>query len=199
MTFISWLSLASICLLGAMSPGPSLALIITNSVEGGVRCGINTAVGHGIGIALYALLVALGLGLIITNTLALLSTIKICGALFLLYLAYQAITSKRSESTLTTTRRQRRGFGGGFIVALINPKIALFFIALFAQFVNAQMSWLDKGIMVTTAGVIDALWYSVVAVGISTTPLLPWLRRNQLWVNRATALTLTLIAIQVLR
>ncbi len=62
MTLTLWLSLATVCTLGAMSPGPSLALVIRNTVQGGMQRGVATAIGHGLGIALYALLVAMGLG-----------------------------------------------------------------------------------------------------------------------------------------
>ncbi|MBY6186671.1 LysE family translocator [Marinobacter hydrocarbonoclasticus] len=202
MTFTLWLSLAAVCTLGAMSPGPSLALVIRNTVQGGMSRGVATAVGHGIGIALYALLVAMGLGLVITQTPALFEAIRYAGAAFLLYLAWQAIKPKPAPSPENgqpeaDPYRRYQGFVGGFLVAFLNPKIAIFFLALFSQFVQEGAPWADKLIMMATAGGIDALWYALVALGVARTPLMGWLKTNTHWLDRATALVLTVLAIRV--
>ena len=62
MTASSWLSLAIICLLGAMSPGPSLAVVVKQAVNGGARQGVICALAHGAGIFLWAILMVSGLG-----------------------------------------------------------------------------------------------------------------------------------------
>ncbi|MBY5921108.1 LysE family translocator [Ferrimonas balearica] len=200
MTLTLWLSLATVCTLGAMSPGPSLALVIRNTVQGGMSRGVATAVGHGLGIALYALLVAMGLGLVITQTPALFEAIRYAGAAFLIYLAWQAIKPKATPSPEAPNRdpyRRYQGFIGGFLVAFLNPKIAIFFLALFSQFVQEGAPWRDKLIMMATAGGIDALWYALVALGVARTPLMGWLQNNTHWLDRATALVLTFLAIRV--
>ncbi|GAA4879404.1 LysE family translocator [Ferrimonas pelagia] len=199
MTFTLWLSLATICTLGAMSPGPSLALVIRNTVRGGIQQGMATAIGHGLGIALYALLVAMGLGLMITQTPWLFEAIRYLGATFLVYLAWQAIKPKPATTSSNDEASYGRyhGFSGGFLVAFLNPKIAIFFIALFSQFVRADAGWTEKVIMMATAGGIDALWYCLVAAGVARTPLMGWLQHNTLWLDRATALILIVLAIRV--
>ncbi|WP_270665398.1 MULTISPECIES: LysE family translocator, partial [unclassified Aeromonas] len=63
MELTSWLALAAICVMGAISPGPSLALIIRNTVQGGQGHGVATALGHGLGVGIYALITALGLAI----------------------------------------------------------------------------------------------------------------------------------------
>ena len=67
MTFIFWLQFVAVCIVGAMSPVPSLALIIRNSVKFNRIAGILSAIGHGIGIGIYASLAILGLHLILSN------------------------------------------------------------------------------------------------------------------------------------
>ena len=57
----AWAALAVVFMLGAMSPGPSLAVILSNTISGGRRQGIATGLGHGIGFGIYAFLAALGL------------------------------------------------------------------------------------------------------------------------------------------
>ena len=64
MNFFDWSQLALVCLLGAMSPGPSLALVIRNSISYNRIAGISCAIGHGLGMSLYASFVIIGLGII---------------------------------------------------------------------------------------------------------------------------------------
>ena len=65
MTFIFWLQFALVCIAGAMSPGPSLALIIRNSVTINRYAGILTSIGHGIGMGVYAIFAVTGLIIIL--------------------------------------------------------------------------------------------------------------------------------------
>lgn len=66
MTLATWLAVVTICVLGAMSPGPSLALVLKQTLTGGRRNGVITALSHGIGVGIYAFLSVLGLAAIIT-------------------------------------------------------------------------------------------------------------------------------------
>ena len=67
MEFGQWLSLLSICLLGAMSPGPSLAVMVKCTLGGGHRAGYPAALAHGAGVGLYGLLTVTGLAVLITR------------------------------------------------------------------------------------------------------------------------------------
>ena len=67
MNFFVWTQLALVCLLGAMSPGPSLAVVIRNSVAYSRFAGISCSIGHGIGMSIYATIVIIGLGFIIQS------------------------------------------------------------------------------------------------------------------------------------
>ena len=86
MTFIFWLQFATVCVAGAMSPGPSLALIIRNSITINRFAGFMTAVGHGLGMGVYAVFAVTGLSIILTANELLFQLIQIIGILFLLYL-----------------------------------------------------------------------------------------------------------------
>jgi len=140
-----WLSLVAICLLGALSPGPSLALVIKNTLHGGHSQGYATAISHGLGVALYAAITATGIGIIIVQSPLLYTFIQYAGAAFLLYLGIKALLSKKIsisiDETDTTTVPVANGINGwrdGFLIAFLNPKLAIFFLALFSQFVSAD-------------------------------------------------------------
>ncbi|WP_206483344.1 LysE family translocator [Thalassotalea sp. G2M2-11] len=208
MEFHLWLSLAFICVMGALSPGPSLAVVVKNTLFGGARQGYATAISHGAGVALYAAFTAVGIGVIIVQSPMLFTIIQYAGAAFLLYLGVKALMSKQQSVELdhceqddTEQSSQQKnainGWRDGFLIAFLNPKLAIFFLALFSQFVDQQASMEKKVIMVSTVGIIDAVWYLIVAFLFSRGPILEKLKRNSHIIDRITGSFLILLAARV--
>ena len=94
MTLFTFVQVFTVCLLGAMSPGPSMAVVINNAIFKGRYHGILTSIGHGIGIALYATIAVLGLGLIIKTNIYIFNSLKILSIVFLIFLGTQSILTK---------------------------------------------------------------------------------------------------------
>ncbi|MEM0955225.1 MAG: LysE family translocator [Pseudomonadota bacterium] len=162
-----WLSIAVICLLGAMSPGPSLAVIARHALQQGRQAGLVAALSHGLAVTLYAVLAVSGLVLVISRFPVMFSMLQYAGALFLCYLgalsllaAVRPSEGSEKDTTAPLSRAARDGFG----VAFLNPKLALFFLALFSQFLSTDTSSVDKLILVATMGTIDAAWYCLIAL-----------------------------------
>ncbi|CAJ1838561.1 LysE family translocator [Aeromonas hydrophila] len=200
MELTSWLALAAICVMGAISPGPSLALIIRNTVQGGQGHGVATALGHGFGVGIYALITALGLAILITQTPLLFDVIRYGGAAFLAWLGVKALLAKPAKGEASEEVHQLRGRQGafeGFMVAFLNPQLAVFFIALFSQFVHADTGWREGGIMMLTAGGIDAVWYVLVALILSRGPVLAWLKAKSFVIDKVSGLVLLGLALKV--
>lgn len=201
MELTSWLALAAICVMGAISPGPSLALIIRNTVQGGQGHGVATALGHGLGVGIYALITALGLSLLITQTPLLFDLIRYGGAAFLAWLGVKALLARpasgESREEEVHQLRGRQGAFEGFMVAFLNPQLAIFFIALFSQFVHADTGWREGSIMMLTAGGIDALWYVLVALVLSRGPVLAWLKAKSTVIDKISGLVLLGLALKV--
>ena len=201
MEMTSWLALAAICAMGAISPGPSLALIIRNTVQGGQGHGVATALGHGLGVGIYALITALGLSVLITQTPLLFDLIRYGGAAFLAWLGIKALLARPAsgDSADETVHgaRGRQGAFEGFMVAFLNPQLAIFFIALFSQFVHADTGWREGSIMMLTAGGIDALWYVLVALVLSRGPVLAWLKAKSFVIDKISGLVLLGLALKV--
>lgn len=195
MTFLTWLTLASVCCMGAMSPGPSLAVVVHNTLQGGRTNGILTALAHSVGIGIYALLTALGLALIITQTVWLYGLLQYAGAAYLLYMGIRALILK------TSPMEEHNGSGGkwwsGFLVAFLNPKVALFFIALFSQFIDPNSSLVDKIIVTLTAACIDAVWYMFVALMLSHSRWVDSLKQKAILLDRIFGLLLIALAARV--
>lgn len=199
MPFSLWMSLAAICAMGAMSPGPSLALVLRHTLGGGRVPGVVAALSHALGVGLYALLTVWGLGAVIVRFPLLFQAITWGGAAYLAWLGIKALRAGRAgalraEATATTGGQAARD---GMLVALGNPKLILFFIALLSQFVTPDMSLAARAIIVLTAMVIDGGWYVLVAVGLSHSRVLPWLQARAHWINRATGVLLLALALRV--
>lgn len=199
MEFSSWLALVAICVVGAMSPGPSLAVVMRNTIRGGRSHGVLTAIGHGAGVGLYALLTALGLALIIANNPLLFNVIRYGGAAFLAWLGVKALLAKPKGMAAAETHEiaGRQGAFEGFMVAFLNPQLAIFFVALFSQFVHTDTNWQQSLIMMFTAGGIDGVWYVLVALVLSRGPVLAWLNAKSVWLDRLSGLVLLGLAIKV--
>lgn len=199
MPFSLWLSLAAVCAMGAMSPGPSLALVLRHTLGGGRAPGVVAGLSHALGVGFYALLTVWGLGALIVRQPALFQVITWGGAAYLAWLGIRALRAGRAGALAAgaapTTRRQAAR--EGVLVALGNPKLILFFIALLSQFVTPDMSLAAKAVIVLTAMIIDGGWYALVALGLSHSRVLPWLQARSHWINRITGLLLLGLALRV--
>ena len=202
MSFTEWLPILTICILGAITPGPSLAVVLRNTMNGSHLHGVATGVSHSLGIAFYALMATTGIAVLITQTPAIFHLITWGGAFYLVWIAVQALRAgdggfespdadSHSELTLFGAARQ------GFLISFLNPKIAIFFLALFSQFVKPGAGWEQQGIMVATATIVDGLWYSLVALALSHPRLMPALQRKAGVINKLTGIVLLLIAVRI--
>ena len=190
------MTLCAICLLGAASPGPSLAVVLQSTLAGSRRAGVATAVGHGCGVTLYALITVCGLGILVAELPPLYITIKLVGAAYLLWLAYRSWHAAQSADHRLPSGRA--GFVRGALVALLNPKLAIFMLALFSQFLDADAGLAHAAILIATAGVIDTLWYLAIVLAAGTATVQRGLARSTVALNRIFALLLTALALWVI-
>ena len=172
MSASDWLSLALICILGASSPGPSLAVVLAISRLQGRRGGYAAAVGHGLGIFLYASIAAASLSYILKQHGHLFQIVQIAGALMLVWMGVRLLmaTRRRAENRPAETKRLAltQSFRHGFAIAVFNPKIAAFFASLFSQYLGEGQSTGLHLAMATLAGGIDMIVY-VIVVMLATT------------------------------
>jgi len=162
--------------LGAISPGPSLAVLLRNTMEGGKTRGVACGVGHGIGFGIYAFIAISGIAHLKASASGAAEVLEIVGGLFLLVLAM--LMFRESSGEITHHSSGRRGFGEGFLIAFLNPKILAFLIAVFSQFVQPDFTWSERAMVACIAMFIDGGWYVLVALVISGTPLLVKLQEN---------------------
>ena len=198
MTFFLWSQFALVCLLGAMSPGPSLALIIRNSINFNRTSGIVASIAHGLGICLYATVTVIVLEFILRNSELIFFVIQICGSLFLIILGLVFVFKKNNENQIETYQINSSSFTQGFIIAIINPKILIWFIAIYSQFIDINASLLNKTILVLTPSIIDAIWYSLVAILVTGYGLKEILNKKKFIIQKIIGGLLILIALSLI-
>ncbi|WP_405128225.1 LysE family translocator [Pseudoalteromonas sp. PB2-1] len=168
MTLPLWLSLVAVCIMGAMSPGPSLAVVLKHSLHGGMKNGMLAALSHGIGVGFYACASLLGLGALMIQLPTLYQVLVYGGAAYLAYLGIRILLARPSSQTLHVEKAKpspRAALQDGFAIAFLNPKLAVFFLALFSQFIDPENLTFQVGlIMCLTVFVLDTGWYLLVAL-----------------------------------
>lgn len=185
MTLATWLTVVTICILGAMSPGPSLAIVLKQTLTGGRRNGMITAVTHGLGVGLYAFLSILGLAAVITTSPLAFAVLQWGGAFYLAWLGIKSLTAKpQGNSEPPSPPTTASAAMDGFLVVFLNPKVAVFFLALFSQVVGTDTSMAAKLGYATTAMIIDGGWYLVVTWLFSNPRWLALLRSKLIWFER---------------
>ena len=195
MTFIFWLQFATVCVAGAMSPGPSLALIIRNSITISRFAGFMTAIGHGIGMGVYAVFAGTALIIILTTNEILFQFIQIIGILFLLFIGFQFLFKKNQENEHIHNQKNFNSFLQGFSIAILNPKILIWFSAVFSQFVKIDDSFFSHSILVITASVIDGIWYIIVTIVVTSYGMGDFFQRKKHIIQKISGLILVLIGV----
>ncbi len=199
MDLTTWLAVLSICALGAMSPGPSLAIVLQHTLAGGRLSGSVAALTHGLGVGLYALACISGLAVLVTASPALFQAFQWAGAAYLAWLGIKALRSRPAETTDEVKPPRLAGAArDGFMIVFLNPKIAVFFIALFSQVIGPDTDWLPRLAYAGTAMVVDAGWYLLVAFVFSNPAWLPRLQARTAWFDRLFGVVLLLLAARLL-
>jgi threonine/homoserine/homoserine lactone efflux protein len=171
------------------APGPDNIFVMVQSVTLGRRAGLVAMLGMCAGLAVHTLAVALGLAAIFAASATAFTVLKVVGAGYLAYLAWQAFRAPADTLSAAVEPQPdlRRIFLRGWVMNLTNPKIVFFFLALLPQFVHAE-----RGPIATQIGVLGAIFIASTlitfgAIAYFSATLSTRLRRSpqaQLWLNR---------------
>jgi len=121
-----------------LTPGPDMLYVIANSMGRGQKAGVVSAFGIGAGTLVHTFAAAFGLSALLMSSSLAFDVVRYGGAAYLIYLGIRAIVSK--ESRIPTGRLEQEGLGKifrqGMATNVLNPKVALFFLAFLPQFVD---------------------------------------------------------------
>jgi threonine/homoserine/homoserine lactone efflux protein len=167
------LTFLPIALLLTITPGVGTALVVRSAATGGRRRALVTIAANEVGVLTWGLLSVLGISALVAASEVAFATLKVVGAVALLWLGVQTIArARRGEDTASPGPADDRGhrfaFRDGLLTSLTNPKLAVFFVALFPQFVPAGAPVLPATLlMATTIVVFDLAWYSSLALVVA--------------------------------
>ncbi len=172
----------------AVTPGADTMLVIKNSLRNGQQAGWATTLGILGGTLFHALISALGISVIIAQSESLFQLIKIVGAIYLVWLGLQTFRSGRHQSEISNDYQQlalRNSFNEGLITNLLNPKVAIFYIAFLPQFISPGDPVLAKSILLACIhNILSLLWLGGLAIAIGSgrnfiqqQPVRQWLSR----------------------
>ncbi len=178
-TLIPFLT-ASILL--TLMPGPDIIYVMMQSVTNGKKHGIATALGLVSGIIVHTTLIALGIAAVIQKSDNLFFIIKVFGACYLFYLAFKIYKSSAEISLQekeTKTKTYIQLFKQGFIMNVLNPKVAIFFLAFFPGFINISRGQITQQIYILGFLFIVQAFLIFSIVSITAASLTTFMRGNQ--------------------
>ncbi|OLF36943.1 homoserine lactone transporter [Psychrobacter sp. C 20.9] len=167
-----------------LTPGTDSMYIITRSVSQGRAAGVYSVLGITSGALVHTLFAALGLSVLLANSPTAFMLVKYIGAAYLCYLGFKMLTSKNSNSIANSLSKAQnvtnqkavdgwKIYQQGMLTNVFNPKVALFFIAFFPQFIDASyaygmLSFSILGLTFATTGFIWCLCLALLAARFST-------------------------------
>ena len=181
--------------LGATSPGPSLIVVIRNTLLGGRMRGIACAIGHGFGFGIYCAVAVFGLVLMIESMPELFTVMQFVAAMLLLWMAYSLFTTKYEEETFDNVKL--KGFSEGFLIAFLNPKIAIFLLAVLSSVLEQGMNFETKLALGLLGLTIDTVWYLIIAISLSSDMMIQRMQAQRKNLNRITGIVMILMALWV--
>jgi threonine/homoserine/homoserine lactone efflux protein len=168
-TSSQWLAFMVASILFIQVPGPSLLFTIGRALTVGRRDALLSVVGNGLGITTQVLCVAVGLGAVVAASATAYTILKVCGAVYVVWLGISAIRHRRDarlalEASDKLPEARGRALRTGFIVGVTNPKTVVFFVAFLPQFTNESAG--HGGLQIAVLGIVfgamaiasDSVW-----------------------------------------
>ncbi|MCC6803996.1 MAG: LysE family translocator [Anaerolineae bacterium] len=154
----------------AVTPGPAVLYIVTRSVDQGRRTGLVSVLGIELGNLFHVLAAALGISAILMTSALAFEIVKYLGAAYLIYIGVRKLLTpiSRDDAPVVREANHRRAFTQGVVVAVLNPKTALFFLAFLPQFVDTAQGQVPAqsfllGLMFVSIALISDSCYALLA------------------------------------
>lgn len=138
-TLTHWVTFFTAAVLLNLSPGPDMSFILGQTAKRGIKSGFSAMFGIWTGTFIHVILAALGLSAILATSTIAFSTVKWIGAAYLVWLGIQALRSIGTNISVNgqiSPKSLMKIFKQGVLVAVLNPKVAIFFLAFLPQFVE---------------------------------------------------------------
>jgi len=187
-------------LVAVISPGPSFLITARTAVAHSRWDGVKVALGLGAGTVIWASAALLGLQILFQQFDWLYLGMKIFGALFILWIAYQVLRHAAEPLALTVTADSEkiRPFTQGFVTQISNPKVVVFFGSIFIALTPSDMPLWMAFALIAIVSFNEIWWYSVVALFFGLRPVKSFYIRAKAWIDRVTGAFLALVGLRLL-
>jgi len=196
------IAVSTIAIFMAVLPGADFVMVTRTSIYNGRLAGLYMSLGMCISVSIHASYSIAGLAVVIANSAWLFSTIKYLGAAYLVYIAWQLLTTQESlnsdQNALMTEISPFIALRLGFTCNILNPKTSIFFLSIFTQVVSVDtplIMQISYGVIIMLAHFI---WYSGIALLLSHPQILPRFNRQKQKIDKVAGFVLMLIAIKLL-
>lgn len=192
-----------IWLAAVVSPGPNFLVVSRLALSRSRRSAVGATFGIAIGSLIYAALTMFGLSVLILRFAWLGDTIRVVGGTYLVWLGIQAWRVKPDDpqpaaaGTVQDVSSWLRGVRVGFLTEITNPKGIAFFLGLFAAAVPAATPLWAKLTVLSSGGVIEVAWYTIVSFALSSGPMRAGYKRVRRTVDRVLGALLIAVGVKV--
>lgn len=182
-----FVSVFAIFIPALLLPGPDFIAVVRSSMARGTAAGLQTTAGVTLGLGMYSGLSLLGLSAVLVEYQWLAWAVRVLGGLYLGYLGMRLIFARPinvDADEPDAAMRAGNAFLFGFLVTLTNPKAIVLFASVFATAVTEAMPVWVMATMVAIVMASSFTWYALVALFMSSRPVMSRFRRGQHWIER---------------
>jgi RhtB (resistance to homoserine/threonine) family protein len=188
-------------LLAVISPGPSFLVTARTAVARSRADGIKVALGLGAGTVVWSAAALLGLNFLFHQFHWLFIGMKVAGALFLLWLAFQIFRHAADPVDMddgASNENRHDPLLRGFLTQISNPKVVVFFGSLFVAMLPSEVPGWMIAALIAIVTINEIVWYSLVSLFFGSSPLRRFYLLAKRWIDRATAAFLGLLGLRLL-
>jgi RhtB (resistance to homoserine/threonine) family protein len=192
------LSIGFVQLLAVISPGPSFLITARTAVARSRVDGVKVALGLTAGTVIWSSAALLGLNAVFHAMPMLFMAMKVAGALFLLWIAWQIFRHAKDPIAMDGADATGNPFMRGFLTQLANPKVVVFFGSIFIAMLPASVPlWMTLA-LIAIVSFNELWWYTVVALFFGSGPVRSFYLRAKAWIDRITGLFLGALGLRLL-
>jgi RhtB (resistance to homoserine/threonine) family protein len=185
-----------------ITPGSDTLLVIKNALRGGSRDGFGTTAGICSGLFVHALASALGISVILAKSAAAFHAVKLVGALYLVWLGIQTFRHRDSDNgavrALPKVASRMQSFREGFITNVLNPKVAVFYLAFLPQFISRGDHVLAKSVLLATIHLGQGIiWLGGISIAVGKSRAWVSHPRIRAWLSRISGTVLVALGMRL--
>lgn len=187
-----------------VTPGIDTIMVLTRSISKGKIAGLYSALGVSLGLIVHTCAATFGLSQILSQSAIAFGIIKYLGAVYLVYIGYKSFTNRDNQIVIKQAEikntEMKHMFFTAFLSDVLNPKIALFFLAFLPQFINSAeiknpVPYLFLGLILF---IITLIWCTFLALsGSGVTRLFNKYKSAENWMNKASGIIFILLGLKV--